>query len=96
MTRLECVAPDTVEIELASADAFPVRDAIIELHVGPVTSGLSRYGDDGDLHSVIFLLTPDELAQITNTDPAYVRFNPGGPDDAWLIGAIDTGTATGC
>ena len=96
VVRLECVSPDTVEIELHSAQLFPVRDAIIELHVGSVTSGLSRYGGDGDLHTIIFMLAPDQLAQITNTDVAYVGFNPGGPDDTWLVGTIDTTAATGC
>lgn len=93
VVREECVGTDVVEIEIRSPDVFPVRNAILELHVGSVTSGLSRYGDNGDLHSVIFLLTPDQLAQVGETDVAYVGFTPGGPDEAWQVGTIDTSAA---
>ena len=96
VVRLECVSPDVIELELHSEDLFPVRNAILELHVGSVTSNLSRYGDDGDLHTVIFMLTPEQLAQISDTDVASVGFNPGAPNDTWLLDAIDPTTATGC
>jgi hypothetical protein len=97
LKRLACVtAPEVVEVEIRSDDVFPVRNALIELHVGPVISSLSRYADDGDLHTIIFLLTRDELASVAPADIATVRFNPGSDFDTWLVGAIDARAAVGC
>jgi hypothetical protein len=96
LKRLECVTPEVVEVEIRSDDVFPVRNALIELHVGPVISSLSRYADDGDLHTIIFLLTRDELASVSPADIATVRFNPGSDFDTWLVGAIDARAAVGC
>ena len=97
VTRLECVAPDAVEIELHSADLFPVRNALLELQIGEtVTSSLSRYGADSELYTVIFTLTRAQLAHISDADVAYVRYDPDPPEAAWLVGAIDAGSATGC
>jgi hypothetical protein len=77
------------EIEVTSSDLFPVRNALVELAVGPVVSSLSRYGDDGDLHTLIFLLTSDQLTRLGPSDAAVVRFNPGSDFDTWWIGPLD-------
>jgi hypothetical protein len=77
------------EIEVTSADLFPVRNALVELAVGPVVTSLSRYGDDGDLHTLIFMFTRDQLPSLGPSDAAVVRFNPGSDYDTWLIGPLD-------
>jgi hypothetical protein len=97
LMRLECVSADAVEVELTSPEPFPVRDALLELQIGDsVTSTFSRYADNGDLHTVIFRLTADQLAAVSPTDAALVRFDPGGPPDVWQVDAIDPAAATGC
>jgi hypothetical protein len=95
--RFECVGPEMVEVEVSSSDPFGVRDALLELQIGPVVSGLSRYGESGDLHTVIFILTREQLADISAPDAiATVRFDPGAPGDVWTIGPLDPATAQGC
>jgi hypothetical protein len=94
--RLECVTPDSLEVEVISVEPFPVRNALIELQTGSVTSAYSRYADDGDLHTLIFILSADQLNAISPADVAYVRFNPGSIDDGWEVGPIDHTTAAGC
>ena len=96
VTRLECVTPDNVEVELHSTDPFPVRNAILELHTGSVTSAQSRYGPGGDLHTVIFTLTAEQFAQVSDADAATAAFNPGAPEDEWLVGPINSNAAIGC
>ena len=96
LTRLECVGSAAVEVEVASADPFPVRDALAELQVGQLVSSLSRYPDSGDTHTLIFTLTRDELTSVSSDDQAIVRYNPSNGHDAWLIGSIEPSTAQGC
>lgn len=96
LTRLECVSTATAELEVTSADPFPVRNALTVLEVGPVVSSLSRYPDSGDLHGLIFTLTRDQLNSVSSDDQAVVRFEPTSGSDVWLIGSIDPSTAVGC
>lgn len=97
LTRLECVEPDSVELEVTSADPFPVRDALTELEVGSVLSTVSRYPPDGDLHGLIFSMSLDELNRISTDDQATVRYSPSNGHDVWsLSGSIDQNLASGC
>jgi hypothetical protein len=94
LVRLECVTDDRIDVEVTSAEPFPVRDALFVLQTGSVTSTYSRYPDDGDLHTLIFTLTSDQLATISPADVAYIRFSPGLLADSWEIGPIDPASAT--
>ncbi len=94
--RLACTTEDLAEIEVTSAEPFPVRNALTELRVGDVSSSLSRYADDGDTHTLIFSLTRDQLVVISADDDALVRYNPSNGHDVWLIGPIDRASALGC
>ena len=96
VTRLACTIDDAAEIEVTSADPFPVRNALTELQIGDVSSSLSRYADDGDIHTLIFSLTRDQLLAIPADDSALVRYNPSNGHDVWLIGPIDPASAVGC
>lgn len=96
LIRLECVSPDVVELEVTSADPFPVRDALVELYSGQTAVLLSRYPDNSDLHTLIFLLSPDQLASLSPDDETFVRYNPSNGQDTWLVGAVDPATAQGC
>ena len=96
VTRLACTADDLAEVEVTSAEAFPVRNALTELEVGGVASSLSRYADDGDTHTLIFSFNRDQLRAISADDTAQVRYNPSNGNDVWLIGPIDATSAVGC
>ncbi len=78
------------------ADPFPERNALTQLQAGPVVTSLSRYPDDGDLHTLIFTLTRDELFCVSSDDQAVVRYEPSNLHDIWLIGPIEPSTAQGC
>ncbi len=96
VVRIACTTDEVAEIEVTSAEPFPVRNALTELHVGDVSSSLSRYADDGDIHTLIFSLTRDQLMVISADDDALVRYNPSNGHDVWLIGPIDPASALGC
>ena len=96
LTAVTCTGEDAVEITVTSADPFPVRDALVLLQVGAELSFLSRYGDDGDLHTLIFTLGREQLAAFAPDATAYVRYHPSNGQDVWLVGPIDPGSALGC
>jgi hypothetical protein len=96
VTRLACTTAADVEIEVTSAEPFPVRNALTELQIGDVITSLSRYADDGDLHTLVFRLSRDQFLAISTDDNAFVRYNPSNGDDVWLIGPIDPAAAMGC
>jgi hypothetical protein len=77
-----------VEIEVFSADEFPVRDQIMVLQVGAYQFYLSRY-PNGDLNTVVFTLTEDEFAGLTCGDPVTVQYGVGPPDEVWQFGPLD-------
>jgi hypothetical protein len=95
VTRLACTTDSLAEIEVTSAEPFPVRNALTELHIGDVSSALSRYAN-GDLHTLIFSLTRDEFLAISADDSAFVGYNPSNGHDLWLIDPIDPAAALGC
>ncbi len=95
VTRLACTTDDAAEIEVTSAEPFPVRNALTELQVGDVSSALSRYGDDGDLHTLIFSLSRDQFLAISPDDSAVVRDKQSNDSDVWLVSPIDPASALG-
>ena len=96
VTRFECVSPDRAEVEVTSAEPFPVRNALTELAVGGVVSSFNRYPDNGDPHTLIFSLTADQLAAIVPTDSAVVRYNPSNGQDVWQVGRLDLASTIAC
>jgi hypothetical protein len=96
VTRLACTGDDAAEVELTSAEPFPVRNALTELHIGGVMSSLSRYADDGDTHTLIFLLSRAQVLAISLDESGFVGYNPSNGRDIWTIGPIDASSAVGC
>lgn len=96
VTRLVCTTDDAAEIEVTSAEPFPVRNALTELQIGDVSTSFSHYGDDGDLHTLVFSLSRDQFLAISTDESAFVRYNPSNGHDVWLIGPIDPASALGC
>ena len=84
-----------IEVTVSSARPFPVRDQIVVLRVGPARSFLSRYPDDGDLHTLIFSVMPEELISASASDSIVVSYglldksSYMSPDDVWQFGRLD-------
>jgi len=100
-----CVAPTlpdsepTIEITVSSPRAFPVRDQLVVLKIGSVTSLRSRYPDGSDLHSLIFSLTPDEFGQVNDGDPVVIQYGVDEsvpPSDSWFFEPFDASLAAPC
>ncbi len=77
-----------VEIEVASAQPFPVRDAMLTLRIGDKYFTLSRYVG-GDLHRVVFSLTDAEFAGISPGDPVIVQYGTKPMGSIWNCGRLD-------
>jgi len=84
-TRFEYIDSSTVEPEVTSVDPFPVRRALTELRISPVVTSLTRHADRGDLHTLTFTLTRDQLVSVSSDHQATPRHcarmdgGPGGP-----------------
>lgn len=76
-----------VEIEIASAYAFPVRDNLLTLGIGSHQFGYSRYSSP-DLHRVVFSLTNAEFAQLSTGDPITVHYGARLAGDVWTCGQL--------
>ena len=77
-----------IDIELFSADEFPVRDEIMVLQVGARQFFLSRYAN-GDLNNVVFTLTQDEFAELACGDPVTVQYGSDTSNEFWQFGNLD-------
>ena len=77
-----------VEIEIASAEVFPVRDAMLTLRIGEKYFTLSRYVG-GDLHRVVFSLTDAEFASLSAGDPIMVQYGMRTAGHVWDCGKLD-------
>ncbi len=79
---------DDVLIELYSSREFPVRDALIRLHIGDNEFTRSQSPPDGSLNTLIFILPADQFAQqIESGDPVSVDF--GDDQMKWEFGKLD-------
>jgi hypothetical protein len=97
LVRFECVDADWAEVEVTSSEMFPARNALVELASGQVVVMLSRYPETGDLHSLIFIVSREQLANLSPTEPAVVRYNPSNGQDVWPLDVpLDPATAQGC
>jgi hypothetical protein len=77
-----------VEIEIASADIFTVRDAMLTLRIGDKYFTLSHY-IGGDLHRVVFSLTDAEFASLSPADPIMVQYGVRTAGHVWNCGKLD-------
>ena len=80
-----------VEITLFSSRGFPVRNEKQVLRIGEHEFLRSRYGADGDLHTLTFLLTRGEFGATTPEDSVVVQYGHGGSADRRDFGALGTG-----
>jgi hypothetical protein len=77
-----------IEIQLYNDDEFPVRDQIMVLQIGALQFFLSAY-PNGDLNTVVFTLTEDEFAAVSDGDPVIVQYGIAPSDEVWRFGNLD-------
>jgi len=71
-----------IEIQLFSDDEFPVRNEIMVLQIGARQFLLSGY-PNGVLNTVLFTLTEDEFAAVSQADPVIVQYGIEPSDEVW-------------
>jgi hypothetical protein len=78
-----------VEITLTSSREFPVRSEIATLRIGARSFTLSRYAS-GDLHTLVFTLTPEELDALDDGAAVWVQYGSDAPPPAmtWSFGPL--------
>ena len=78
-----------VETTLTSTTAFPVRNELAVLRIGALAVALSRYGDDGDMHTLIFTLTSEQFALTNNGDEVWLQYGMDKTTERWTFGALN-------
>lgn len=78
-----------VDVEVRSDREFPVRNEVTVLRIGERDFFLSRYPNNGDTHSLIFTLTPEEFAATRDGDTVVVQYGLGDQPDRWDFGVLD-------
>ena len=77
-----------IEIQLFSDDEFPVRDEIMVLQIAARQFFLSSY-PNGDLNTVVFTLTEEEFAAVSDGEPVIVQYGIAPSDEVWQFGNLD-------
>jgi hypothetical protein len=80
-----------IEIEIHSVQPFPVRAIPPVLRIGAREFHFSRSPDDGDLHTLIFLLSPAEFAQLSSGEDVSVHYGPPDALPGRALGRLDKG-----
>jgi hypothetical protein len=80
-----------VEIEVYSAQRFPVRNEIAVLRIGSQEFRLSSYPPGGDTRSLVFTLTLAEFARTNTGDPVTLYYGQAGAGQVWQFGRLDKG-----
>jgi hypothetical protein len=79
----------TVEIELNSNREFLPQGEMLVLRIGSQEFNLSRYPGTGETSTVVFTLTADEFARISQGDPVAVQYGSGTNYNGWNFGRVD-------
>ncbi|HJZ81287.1 MAG TPA: hypothetical protein VKD91_13115 [Pyrinomonadaceae bacterium] len=80
---------DTVEIELSSNREFLPQGEMLVLRIGSEEFNLSRYPDTGETSTVVFTLTAQEFAGISQGDSVGVQYGSGPNYNGWNFGKVD-------
>jgi hypothetical protein len=67
----------TVEIEVHSSREFPVLDDVVVLRIGTKEFFLSKSPENGDLHTLIFMVPAADFSQLADGEPMSVGFGKG-------------------
>jgi len=79
--------PNGVEIELASNREFLPQGEMLTLRLGSLEFNLSHYPSTGETTRIIFTLTSEEFAQVTQGDSVFVDYGSGA--SRWNFGKVD-------
>ena len=82
-----------IEIEVSSPRAFPVTDATVVLQIGTKVFKISEL-KNGDPHTLIFTLTPDEFASTRDESLVTVKYDPDSQGH-WDFGFLEKNWSTG-
>jgi hypothetical protein len=80
---------NTVEIELSSNREFLPQGEMLVLRIGSQEFNLSRYPNTGETGRVVFMLSADEWARISQGDPVSVQYGSGRNYNGWNFGKVD-------
>ena len=79
----------TVEIELSSNREFLPQGEMLALRIGSQEFNLSRYPTTGETGTVVFTLTAEEWARVSQSDPVSVQYGSGTNYNGWNFGKVD-------
>jgi hypothetical protein len=82
---------NTVEIELSSNREFLPQGEMLVLRIGSQEFNLSRYPSTGETGTVVFTLTAEEWARVSQSDPMSVQYGSGTNYNGWNFGKVDKG-----
>ncbi len=77
-----------VEIELRSTTEFRQSDLPV-LRIGNQEFTLSRYPEDGDMKTLIFMLTPDEFNNLASGERVIFQYGRGNRNNRRDFGRLD-------
>jgi hypothetical protein len=80
---------NAVEIELSSNREFLPQGEMLVLRIGSQEINLSRYPATGETGTVVFTLTADEWARVSQSDPVSVQYGSGTNYIGWNFGKVD-------
>jgi hypothetical protein len=78
-----------VEIELDSNREFLPQGEMLVLRIGSQDFSLSKYPTTGETNSVVFTLTAEEFARLTQGDQMNVQYGIGPTYRGWNFGRVD-------
>jgi hypothetical protein len=80
---------NTVEIELSSNREFLPQGEMLVLRIGSQEINLSRYPTTGETGTVVFTLTAEEWARVSQSDPVSVQYGSETNYNGWNFGKVD-------
>jgi len=80
---------NTVEIELNSNREFLPQGEMLVLRIGSEEFNLSRYPASGETTTIVFTLTADEFARVSQGDPVQVQYGSDPNMNGWNFGKVD-------
>jgi hypothetical protein len=81
-----------VEISLTSNREFLPAGEMLILRIGNTEFSISRYNSSGETSTVIFTLTAEEFAAVSQGDQVVVQYGSGAGAASWNFGHIDKNT----
>jgi len=82
---------NTVEIELSSNREFLPQGEMLVLRIGSQEFNMSRYPNSGETNTIVFMLTSEEFARVSQGDPVKVQYGSEGNFNGWNFGKVDKG-----